>query len=51
MMAEFLADNNAVERAIRPVTLYLRNSLFAGNEHGAERAALFLSLLENLQTQ
>ena len=41
-----LPDNNGVERAIRPVTLYRRNSLFAGNEHGAQRAALFLSLLE-----
>lgn len=43
---QILPDNNAVERAIRPVTLYRRNSLFAGNEHGAQRAALFLSLLE-----
>jgi len=41
-----LLDNNEVERAIRPVTLYRRNSLFAGNEHGAERAALYFSLLE-----
>lgn len=35
-----LPDNNGVERAIRPVTLYRKNSLFAGNQHGAERAAL-----------
>jgi len=39
-------DNNGCERAIRPVTLYRKNSLFAGNEHGAQRAALFFSLLE-----
>jgi len=43
---KLLPDNNGVERAIRPVTLYRKNSLFAGNEHGAERAALFFSLLE-----
>ncbi|MHA4809592.1 IS66 family transposase [Flavitalea flava] len=41
-----LLDNNGVERAIRPVTLYRKNSLFAGNEHGAGRAALYFSLLE-----
>ena len=41
-----LLDNNGVERALRPVTLYRKNSLFAGNEHGAERAALYFSLLE-----
>ncbi|HEY8388003.1 MAG TPA: transposase, partial [Parasegetibacter sp.] len=42
-----LPDNNPIERAIRPVTLYRKNSLFAGNEHGAERAALFFTLVEN----
>lgn len=41
-----LLDNNGVERALRPVTLYRKNSLFAGNEHGADRAALYFSLLE-----
>lgn len=40
-------DNNSIERAIRPVTLFRKNSLFAGNEHGGERAALFYSLLES----
>jgi transposase len=40
------ADNNSVERAIRPITLFRKNSLFAGNEHGGERAALFYSLVE-----
>jgi transposase len=43
---KLLPDNNGAERAIRPVTLYRKNSLFAGNEHGADRAALFFSLLE-----
>jgi transposase len=43
---KFLPDNNGAERAIRPVTLYRKNSLFAGNEKGAQRAALFFSLLE-----
>ncbi|OMP74520.1 MULTISPECIES: IS66 family transposase [unclassified Chitinophaga] len=41
------ADNNGVERAIRPVTTFRNNSLFAGNEHGAERVALFYSLIES----
>lgn len=44
--AKLLVDNNGAERAIRPVTLYRKNSLFAGNENGAQRAALFFSLLE-----
>jgi len=40
-------DNNSIERAIRPITLFRKNSLFAGNEHGGERAALFYSLVES----
>ena len=40
-------DNNSTERAIRPVTIFRKNSLFASNEHGAERAALFYSLVES----
>lgn len=40
-------DNNSTERAIRPVTLFRKNFLFAGNEHGEERAALFYSLVES----
>lgn len=39
-------DNNSTERAIRPITLFRKNSLFASNEHGGERAALFYSLVE-----
>lgn len=41
------ADNNSVERAIRPVTIFRKNSMFAGNEHGGERVALFYSLVES----
>lgn len=40
-------DNNSAERAIRPITLFRKNSLFASNEHGGERAALFYSLVES----
>lgn len=40
-------DNNGIERAIRPVTIFRKNSMFAGNEHGAERVALFYSLIES----
>ncbi|PWV44394.1 IS66 family transposase [Chitinophaga sp. S165] len=40
-------DNNGVERAIRPVTIFRKNSMFAGNEHGAQRVALFYSLIES----
>jgi transposase len=39
-------DNNSTERAIRPITLFRKNSLFAGNQHGGQRAALFYSLVE-----
>lgn len=39
-------DTNSTENAIRPITIFRKNSLFAGNEHGGERAALFYSLLE-----
>lgn len=40
-------DNNGVERAIRPVTIFRKNSMFAGNEHGGQRVALFYSLIES----
>jgi len=39
-------DNNAAERAIRPVTLGRKNWLFAGSDHGGERAASILTLIE-----
>ena len=39
-------DNNAAERAIRPVALGRKNWLFAGSDAGGERAADVLSLIE-----
>ena len=44
-LAYFLVGASQKE-AIRPITIFRKNSLFAGNEHGGERAALFYSLLE-----
>ena len=38
-------DNNAVERAIRPVVLGPKNHLFAGSDDGAERWAVIASLI------
>ena len=39
-------DTNPVERAIRPVALGRKNSLFAGSEGGARRWAIVASLIE-----
>jgi transposase len=39
-------DNNAAERAIRPVTLGRKNWLFAGSDEGGVRAADILTLIE-----
>lgn len=39
-------DNNAVERAIRPLALGRKNWLFAGSNAGGERAAAIYSLTE-----
>jgi transposase len=39
-------DNNAVERAIRPLVLGRKNWLFAGSDAGGERAAAIYSLIE-----
>ena len=39
------ADNNAVEREIRPAVLGRKNYLFAGSDNGGERAAMFYGLL------
>jgi len=41
-----LPDTNLVENALRPVTLGRKNYMFAGNEDGAQRGAIFYSLLE-----
>jgi|SRR5688572_22747391 transposase len=39
-------DNNAAERAIRPIAIGRKNWLFAGSDKGGERAAGILSLIE-----
>jgi transposase len=39
-------DNNAVERAIRPLVLGRKNWLFAGSDAGGQRAAAIYSLIE-----
>jgi hypothetical protein len=38
-------DNNAAERAIRPLALGRKNYLFAGSDAGGERAAAIYSLI------
>ncbi|AND93778.1 hypothetical protein BRDID11004_70390 [Bradyrhizobium diazoefficiens] len=39
-------DKNAVERAIRPITLNRKNALFAGSDGGAEHWAVIASLIK-----
>jgi hypothetical protein len=39
-------DNNAAERAIRPIALGRKNWLFVGSDKGGERAAAIRSLIE-----
>lgn len=39
-------DNNAVERAIRPIALNRKNALFAGHDAGAENWGVIASLIE-----
>ena len=39
-------DTNAVERAMRPIKLTAKNSLFAGCDEGAESWAVLASLIE-----
>ena len=39
-------DNNAVERAMRPVVLGRNNFLFVGSERGGRAAAIAYSLIE-----
>jgi transposase len=39
-------DNNSVERAMRPVALSRKNSLFAGSDEGAQNWACLASLVE-----
>lgn len=39
-------DNNAVERAVRPLALTRKNALFAGSDGGADHWAVVASLIE-----
>ena len=39
-------DNNAAERAIRPLSIGRKNWLFAGSDRGAENAATIMTLIE-----
>ena len=45
-MAGTEIDNNAAERAMRPIALGRKNWLFAGSDRGGKRAALVYSLIE-----
>ena len=40
-------DNNAAERALRPIALGRKNWLFAGSVRGGEAAAIVLSFIES----
>jgi hypothetical protein len=40
-------DNNAAERALRPIAVGRKNWLFAGSERGGEAAAIVLSFVES----
>jgi transposase len=40
-------DNNAVERAIRPLALNRKNALFAGSDEGGDNWAVIATLIEN----
>lgn len=40
-------DNNAAERALRPIAVGRKNWLFAGSERGGEATAIALSLIES----
>ena len=43
----FCIDNNPIERQMRPVAIGRKNWLFAGSHGGAERAAIFFSLINS----
>jgi uncharacterized coiled-coil protein SlyX len=51
LLGDYKLDNNAIERAMRPISLSRRNSLFAGSHKGAENHALFYSLACSCQMQ
>lgn len=44
-------DNNAAERAIRPLAIGRKNWLFAGSDTGGERAAVIYTLIETASSK
>jgi transposase len=44
-------DNNSVERAMRPICLSRKNSLFAGSDEGGENWACLASLIETCKLE
>jgi len=48
---EIPLDNNAAERAIRPIAIGRKNYLFVGSEDGGEWAAIFYSIIESCRLQ
>lgn len=44
-------DNNAAERALRPIALGRKNWLFAGSVRGGKAAAVTLSLVQSAKLQ
>jgi len=43
--ARLRLDNNPIEQQIRPIAVGRHNWLFAGSKNGADRAAIFFSLI------
>jgi hypothetical protein len=43
---EYTIDNMAAERAIRPMTVQRKNSLFFGSTNGAHRSAIYNTFIE-----
>jgi len=48
-LAKIPLDNNAAERALKPVVLMRKNSMFYKSEHGASISDLLMSLIESCQ--
>jgi hypothetical protein len=46
-LAKIPLDNNAAERALKPVVLMRKNSMFYKSEHGASISDLLMSLIES----
>jgi transposase len=50
-IGELPLDNNAAERAIRPIAVGRKAYLFVGSEDGGEWAAIFYSIIESCKMQ